>query len=137
MNYEKTLEDFEKILMELREENKSIPIIVEGEKDKQALQKLGIDGDIISYNLGMSIANFCDMIAQNHKNVIILTDWDRKGGFLCSTIRKNLEGRVKINTEFRKFFAKNSTTRTIEGLPSWLDMLKSKINEGKKILSIF
>jgi 5S rRNA maturation endonuclease (ribonuclease M5) len=133
MNYEKTLEDFEKNITELIEENKKVAIIVEGEKDKQALNKLGVHGIIISYNLGMSIANFCDMISQNHKEVIILTDWDRKGGFLCSTIRKNLEGRVKINTEYRKFFAKNSKTRTIEGLPSWIELLKNKINEGKKL----
>jgi len=137
MNYEKTIEEFEKTLLELREENKTVPIIVEGEKDKQALQRLDISGEIIIYNVGMSIANFSDMIAQNYKKIILLTDWDRKGGFLCSVIRKNLEGRVKINLEYRKFFAKKSITRTIEGLPSWIDSLRTKIEEGKKILSIF
>ena len=137
MNYEKTLEEINKVLLELKEENKIIPIIVEGEKDKQALNKLEINGKIIRYNVGMSVSNFCDKIAKDYKKVILLTDWDRKGGYLCSTIKKNLESRVKINTEFRKFFAKKSMIRTIEGLPSWIESLKKKVEEGKIILSIF
>ena len=131
MNYEKTLEEINKVLLELKEENKTVPIIVEGEKDKQALKKLDINGKIIRYNIGMSISNFCDNIAKDYKKIILLTDWDRKGGYLCSTIKKNLESRVKINTEYRKFFAKKSMTRTIEGLPSWIDSLKKKVEDGK------
>lgn len=137
MTYDKTLEDLEKILGEIREENKTTPIIVEGDKDKQALQKLEIKGKIISYNIGMSITDFCDKISHEYEKVILLTDWDRKGGHLCTLIRKNLVGRVKVDTNFRKLLAKRSIIRTIEGLPSWIDSLKKKNEEGKKILSIF
>jgi len=137
MNYEKTLEEINKVLLELKEENKTVPIVVEGEKDKQALRKLEINGKIIRYNVGMSVSNFCDMIAKDYKKVILLTDWDRKGGYLCSTIKKNLESRMKINIEYRKFFAKKSMARTIEGLPSWIESLKKNVAEGKLILSIF
>ena len=128
MDYEKSLEDLEEALSELKEENKTVPIIVEGEKDQQALRKIGIKGEIIRFNTGMSIANFCDMISQKYKSVILLTDWDRKGGLLCSMIRKNLESRVKCNTKYREQFAKRSTIRTVEGLPSWINTLKKKAN---------
>ena len=127
MNYEKTLENLEKALLELIDENRNIPIVVEGDKDIQALHKLEVNGIIISVNSGVSLTDFCDTLAQDYKDIIILTDWDRKGGYLCHTIMKNLEGRVKCNTYYRKVFAKNSVIRTVEGLPSWIETMKEKI----------
>ena len=127
MDYEKSLEDLEEALFELREENKTVPIIVEGNKDIEALRKLDITGEIIRFNVGLSIPDFCDMISQKYKNIILLTDWDRKGGYLCSTIKKNLESRVGCNTRYREIFAKRSMIRTLEGLPSWLETLRKKI----------
>ena len=127
MDYEKSLEDLEKAIFDLREENKTVPIIVEGDKDIGALRKLGISGEIIRFNQGLSIPDFCDMISQKYKSVILLTDWDRKGGFLCSTIKKNLEGLVECNTRYREIFAKRSMIRTLEGLPSWIETLRKKI----------
>ena len=127
MDYEKSLEDLEEALFELREENKTVPIIVEGDNDIEALRKLNITGEIIRFNVGLSIPDFCDMISQKYKNIILLTDWDRKGGYLCSTIKKNLESRVGCNTRYREIFAKRSMIRTLEGLPSWIETLRKKI----------
>jgi 5S rRNA maturation endonuclease (ribonuclease M5) len=127
MDYKKTLEDIEKALYELIEDNKKIPIIVEGEKDIEALRKLDIKGNIISLNKGVSITDFCDQLADSYDEIIILTDWDRRGGYLCHTIRKNLEGRVNCNIYYRSLFAKNSMIRTLEGLPSWIETIKEKI----------
>ena len=128
MDYKKSFEEVEKALNELQEENKVIPILVEGDKDIEALRKLEINGEILVINAGMSISNLCDKIAQDYKDIILLTDWDRKGGFLCHTIRKNLEGRVNCNTRYRKVFAKNTMIRTVEGLPSWIETMKRKLN---------
>ena len=128
MDYKKSLENLEKALLELKEENKTAPILVEGDKDIEALHKLDIKGKILSINMGTSLTNFCDRISQEYKDIIILTDWDRKGGYLCHTIRKNLEGRVNCNTRYRKLFAKNAMIRTVEGLPSWLETMRKKLN---------
>ena len=128
MDFKKSIEDLEKIIDELGEENRSIPIIVEGKKDIEALRKLDISGSIISVNAGVPLIDFCDKIAQEHTDIIILTDWDRKGGYLCRTIRKNLEGRVNCNTKYRELFAKNAMIRTLEGLPSWLETMRKKLN---------
>ena len=126
MDVKRSIEGLELVISDLIEENKRIPIIVEGEKDAEALRRLGIVGKIIVINRGVSLIVFSDNIARKYSEVIILTDWDRKGGFLCHTIKKNLEGRVYCNTYFREFFAKNSMVRTIEGLPSWLKTVKEK-----------
>jgi 5S rRNA maturation endonuclease (ribonuclease M5) len=128
MDFKKSIEDLEKIIDELGEENRSIPIIVEGKKDIEALRKLDISGSIISVNAGVTLIDFCDKIAQEHTDIIILTDWDRKGGYLCRTIKKNLEGRVNCNTKYRELFAKNAMIRTLEGLPSWLETMRAKLN---------
>ena len=127
MDYKKSIEDIQKVLLELREENSKIPIVVEGEKDIAALRKLDINGKIISLNSGNSLTDFCDQLALKYEEIIILTDWDRRGGYLCHTIVKNLEGRVKCNTYYREIFAKHSMIKTLEGLPTWIETMKEKI----------
>jgi 5S rRNA maturation endonuclease (ribonuclease M5) len=130
MDYKKSLEDLEEILLELKEENIVIPIIVEGDKDIEALRKLDIKGKKISINKGLNLSDFCDRIAQKYSNVIILTDWDRRGGHICHTITKNLKGRVICNKKYREFFAKNTTIKTVEGLPSWIETIRKKIEKN-------
>jgi len=130
MDYKKSLEDLEELLFELKEENKVIPIIVEGDKDIEALRKLDVKEKIISINKGVNLSNFCDRIASEYSNIIILTDWDRRGGHICHTIKKNLEGRVICNTKYRELFAKNTTIRNVEGLPSWIETIRKKINKN-------
>jgi 5S rRNA maturation endonuclease (ribonuclease M5) len=126
MDYKKTLEELEKTLEKLREENKLVPILVEGGKDIAALRKLDLTGTIITVNTGVSLANFCDRLAHQYKKIILLLDWDKKGGFLCGNIVKYLEGRVQYDTRYRELIAKRSMIRTVEGLPSWIDTLREK-----------
>jgi len=128
MDYKKSLEDVKQILIELKEENKLVSIIVEGEKDIEALRKLGINGDIISINKGTNLSSFCDNFAREHTKVIILTDWDKRGGKICHVIKKNLQGRVVCNIRYRELFAKNTTVKTLEGLPTWIETIKKKID---------
>ena len=131
MDYEKSLEYLKKALGELSEENKSIPVIVEGEKDIEALHKLNLTGEIITVNVGMSLTDFCDHIAEKYKEIIILTDWDRRGGYIGHTIKKHLEGRVKCNTHYREIIAKNAMIKTVEGLPSWIVTIEDKLRNDK------
>ena len=127
MDIKKSLEVIEKTLLELIEENKKKPIIVEGEKDIIALKRLGVQGLILSMNSGFSVTDFCDQLAKKYSHIIILTDWDRRGGYLCHSIQKHLRGRVLCDLRYREIFAKNSMIRTIEGLPSWIQTMKENI----------
>jgi 5S rRNA maturation endonuclease (ribonuclease M5) len=74
------------------------------------------------------MAAFCDMIVQSYKEIIILTDWDRRGGYLCHTIKRNIQSTVKSNLLFREKIAKKASIKTVEGLPSWLETLREKNN---------
>ena len=127
MDDQEVFEELEELLTELREENKTIPIIVEGEKDITALRKLELTGEIVRFNTGQSIPDFCDTIAQKHQKIILLTDWDWRGGRLGSTIKKHLENRVECNMRYRQMFAQHCMCRTVEGIPSWLQTLQKKI----------
>ena len=129
MNVIESIENIENALDELSEENEIYPIVVEGDKDLEALREFDINGTILVLNMGVSLTDFCDLIAIKYKEIILLTDWDRKGGFLCRTISKNLEGRVVCNTRYREIFAKNAMVRTVESLPSWLETMKKRLNE--------
>jgi 5S rRNA maturation endonuclease (ribonuclease M5) len=129
MNDRETLEELEETLAELHQENTTTPIIVEGNKDVAALRILGISGEIIRFNKGQSVSDFCDMIAQKYQRIILLTDWDWRGGRLYFSIKKHLENRVECTLRYREVFAKRCPCRTVEGMPSWLETLRKKVQD--------
>ncbi len=93
--------------------NQNNLIIVEGKKDKIALNKLGIENISI---LNKSISNFLDPIITENKEVIILTDLDKEGRKLYSRIKKELErNKVKVNDKYRKYLFKLKISH-IQGL---------------------
>ena len=124
MNIKESLLEIEKILQDLKDKNLTIPIIVEGKKDKKSLQNLGIVGKIIVYNKGKSLPDFCDWVTRTWNEVIILTDWDRRGGMLCHRMMDLLNGRVLYDTTVREILAKHTMIKTVEGLDSWLETMK-------------
>jgi 5S rRNA maturation endonuclease (ribonuclease M5) len=126
MTYQQTLEELETAITELIADNQDIPVIVEGDRDVQALRRLNLTGPIIQFNQGLSTADFCDMISTRHETVILLTDWDHRGGRLHHTLKRNLEYRVHCITKYRDTFATRSSVRTVESLPAWLTTLKTK-----------
>jgi len=134
MDSRAALEKLEKAIDELREKNRTTPIIVEGEKDVAALHSLNIDGEILMLHCGKDIAAFCDDVALRHKEVIVLTDWDRKGWSLSHRIEDNLRGRTKCIMDYRIIFAANSMVKDMESLPKFLKNLRKKVKGkiGKK-----
>ena len=96
------LEDLRKTVDELIELNKTTPVIVEGKKDVESLRSLGIIREIINFNSGKSIVETCESIAEKYGSVIILTDWDRKGGTLARELKRCLQSvGVRVNTDIR------------------------------------
>ena len=101
MNNSDLQNKIEEVFEELINANESIPIIVEGKNDEFALRKLGVRGLILRLNTGQSILNFCEDVARSYNEVILLTDWDRKGKQLFNRLKKNFKfTRVKIIVNF-------------------------------------
>lgn len=127
------LEKIEEVLKKLKEINTEMPIIVEGESDVRALRELGLEGEIIPINKGQSLFNFCEEIARKYGRVVILTDWDRKGGHLCKLLKENLKANdVLFNTEMRAKLAGycKKETKDVEGLSGCVYRLKNRIKNA-------
>ena len=131
---EELLEKIEDVLAELRAENEKIPIIVEGVADVRTLRELGVSGEIISINTGSSLFHFCEEIAKKYSTVIILTDWDRKGGHLCRVLSEDFKANdVYFNTEIRAKLAGycKKETKDVEGLAGCVRRLKQRIKNSE------
>jgi len=111
----KEIQDF---VDELKKSQKLI--IVEGKKDKQALEKLGIK-NIITLSK-KPIFQVIEDISKKTKEVVILTDLDRHGKELFGKLNSGLSYHgVKVDNKFREFLFKETKLRQIEGLISYLN----------------
>ena len=125
---EELLEKIEKTINELIALNKETPVIVEGESDLRVLRELGLTGTIIKINIGQTIFNLCEEISQQYHEVIILTDWDRKGGHINKLLQEGLKANdVKFNTDVRARLAAfcKKETKDVEGLAGFIHRLKN------------
>ena len=125
-----------KILENLKEESeKGTPIIVEGKKDIQALRTFDIKGKIISAKTGGK--SFLDVIYEventKKREVILLLDFDRRGKELTKNLKKYLETTgIKLNLTFWKKLSSlvGTEVKDVEGLATYMETLKSKINNS-------
>ena len=107
------MEDVEDWANKLRNSNKTI--LVEGKKDKEDLNNLGIK-NIITLKQ-KPIYKIVEEISENSKEVIILTDLDVEGKKLYSRLKSGLQKHgIKIDHEFREFLFKKSKITYIESL---------------------
>src|SRR5436189_3392994 len=102
MDWEQLHDDLQRVLEDLTEKNRHAPIIVEGEYDKRSLRALGVTGDIRMINQGSTVFGLCELIAAHHREAIILTDWDVRGGRLARQLRDALSANsVRFDEDLR------------------------------------
>lgn len=125
-----------KLLTELMQElveqsTKGVPIVVEGQKDVNALRQLNIDGKIVSSKT--SGKSFLDILAEIEnlkvREVILLLDFDRRGVEWTHRLKQHLEKtRIKPNLVFwnELYGLVGRDLKDIEGLPAYLETLANK-----------
>lgn len=112
-------EDFQKHIRSLINEN--VLIIVEGVKDRKALNSFGITNII---TLNRPLFSVVEQVAEMTKECVVLTDLDKEGKQLYAKLSSDLQRHgVKINNKFRNFLFKETQLRQIEGL--WVYSLKN------------
>jgi 5S rRNA maturation endonuclease (ribonuclease M5) len=126
---ERRLEELTSLIDRLAKENsKGVPIIVEGKKDALTLQKLGITGRIICVKASRKpLYDFLDEICEGSE-IIILTDFDRRGAQLSHTITQYLQGlNAGPNLHFWREIGSliRRDVKDVEGLASYIEKLKS------------
>jgi 5S rRNA maturation endonuclease (ribonuclease M5) len=119
MNLEERDRQILETLEELRELSLQMPIVVEGRKDQKALRALGVEGRLVGVHAGTTVFGLCEKLAEQYEEVLILTDWDRRGGQLSRLLREGLAANdVKANTAIRARLARlcKKEVKDVEGL---------------------
>jgi len=93
------------------------PIIVEGKKDKIALENLGCSNVIMLNGNNAGLFRIVEKLPENCREAVILTDLDKKGKQLYHRIKKILtSNKIKVDDRFRLYLFKETKVRQIEGL---------------------
>lgn len=82
--------------------NETTPILVEGKRDVHALRNLGCRGTVVPLHNGQPLFNVAEDFSREAGDVILLTDWDRKGDQLSEVLEANLAANgVRVDVSFR------------------------------------
>lgn len=112
------------------EKVKEYLIIVEGKKDKEALQELGFRNIFVIHETGKSIYEKIEQIEQKagKKKICILTDFDKGGKKLYLLLKSEFSKRkVHLDNSLRGILLKQKISH-IEGLSSFLKNENNKQN---------
>jgi 5S rRNA maturation endonuclease (ribonuclease M5) len=118
------LDLLERAIDRLRETAEGGTVVVEGAHDIAALEWLGIGGRHVKVHQGRPIPAVLEDLAQSPPPVILLVDWDRKGGQLLSLLEGNLRARVQVDIACRRRIASLTRTRCLEEVPAELESLR-------------
>ena len=127
--YRKRLERVEELLSELSEySGRGAIIIVEGKRDILSLKRLGIEGDF-ELATRYSLFNFSERIAELGREVIILTDWDRRGDLLAVKLSEYFESfglRPELQIRNKLKLISQKEIKDVESLYNYVTRLRLK-----------
>jgi len=97
-------------------------LVVEGERDRRAVERLGWAGPVVVVHRGRPISATASGLVGRRAKVIVLTDWDAEGGRIARRLRDFLEAeRVRLDLDYRRRFARvlRGELTHVEGLFGW------------------
>ena len=110
---------FQHLVDEINKAAEVAAILVEGQKDRKALQQIGIKGDFyLIKQTHCSLEEIAERIAKKFKNVIFMFDNDPEGKNLQKK-QKQIFGLigVRVNNSFMLRLLRLCDTATVEGIP--------------------
>lgn len=124
------LRKIEQIICEIKDLSRAgAVIIVEGKKDRDALNELGIS-DQISLASSPPLLNFAEDISRKTNQAIILTDWDSQGKKMAKKISAYLQASgTKPNNLIRNKIKKlvRKEIKDVEGLSGYVNNLRLEV----------
>ena len=123
-------DETDKVLDNLRKRSGAgVPIVVEGQRDREALSKIGVKGEVFCLKAtGTSRLHFLDKL-DGFKEIILLTDFDREGVELRLWLYQELTRRgVRADDlAWRRIKSlARADVRSIEELPSFLRAMEAR-----------
>ena len=104
-------------------------VVVEGNRDRTSLRRLGLPGPIVPVHRGRALAGTAHDLVGRSRRVILLTDWDTEGGHLARRLREFLEAeRLHLDLEYRRRLARivRGELVHVEGLYGWARRLAER-----------
>ena len=114
------LDLWEKLLLASRDPG--TVVLVEGDRDRLALRRLGLPGRIELVHGGGSLSHRAQTVGTGARRVVVLTDWDTEGGHLAQRLRELLApGPATVDLDFRRRLgvALRGELVHVEGLAGW------------------
>nr|WP_300607189.1 toprim domain-containing protein [Methanohalophilus sp.] len=108
-------------------------MVVEGKRDVASLRKLGIMGPIET-STHIPVLELSVKLVEKGKEIIILTDWDRRGDLLSSKISSDLQYLgLKVDTDFRMTLSSlvKKEIKDVESLYSYMKKMRSCVNKDE------
>jgi 5S rRNA maturation endonuclease (ribonuclease M5) len=121
-----TLEELDALIQELKDRPEGSVILIEGRKDRLALNCLGVGGEMVQVQDSRGLFGVAEELARSGKEAVILTDWDRKGGQLAELLRNALRAngvRYDDSIRARMSMLSKKEIKDIESLPSFISYL--------------
>lgn len=115
------------ILDKLEDASSSMPIVVEGLRDVEAMRKLGLKDNVVSLGKGLTVFAFSERLSKRHASAVILTDWDRKGGKLARMLKDAFGANgIRADTDLRAklVLLTKKDIKDIESLPRYVERLR-------------
>ena len=108
----------QRLLEKLRKEAKEAVLIIEGKKDKIALESLDIDADFfLLCKQNKSLEESTEEISKKYKRAILMLDQDKQGKKMEKIIAHYLQRTgVKVDRKLGKKLLKLANCNTVEGL---------------------
>ena len=121
-------EKYKKLRRLLRKMEKSV-ILVEGKRDRNALERLGCDRVI---TISGRIRNVCESLEGEDGRIIVFTDLDRRGNEMARKAREELEGcSLEVDCETRVLLARILKIRYFEDAKRGFDDFMEEIEKIK------
>ena len=103
-------------------------VVVEGERDRRALRRLGLAAPIVLVHHGTPLGGTAAELLARGRRVIVLTDWDGEGGLIARRLKEFLAAEpLELDLEFRRRFARvlRGEVVHVEGLYGWASRLSA------------
>ena len=97
-------------------------VVVEGERDRRSLRRLGLAGAIVAVHEGQTLSGTAQRLTATSRRVILLTDWDSEGGRLAHRLKEFLSAeRLDLDLDYRRRLASalRGELVHVEGLAGW------------------
>ena len=121
------IEALEELISALLEASqRGAAIIVEGRRDKVALQSLGASGPVIMAS-SKSILDMAEDAASQYQEIVVLTDWDEKGEEMALLIEQHLRctqslANMEIRSRLKRLVKKE--IKDVESLGFYVERMR-------------